>query len=78
METKLCPYDKKPCIKESRMAWSRKQDLNELRTQHEDSFESLVSVLMMQEGVSRKTALDIIEVRNNNERCKLIEPEQLI
>lgn len=78
METKLCPYDKKPCVKELCMAWSCKQNLDELKILHKDSFESLISVLMMQEGVSRNTALDIIEVRNNNERCKLIDPEQPI
>lgn len=78
METKLCPYDKKPCIRDLCMAWSAKQDLEELKTSHKDSFESLVSVIMVQEGVSRSTALEIIEIRNNNERCKLIEPEQAI
>lgn len=75
---KLCPYDKKPCIKEECMAWSGKQDLEELKRDNADGFESLVQVLMMQEGISRQTAMNIIEIRNNNERCKLINPGQPI
>jgi hypothetical protein len=77
-ENKLCPYDKKPCIRNECMAWSGKQDLEELKRNHADSFESLVQVMMMQEGISRSSVLDVIEIRNNNERCKLIEPEQPI
>lgn len=78
MTNKLCPYDKKPCIREACMAWSCKQDLEELKRDHADSFESLVEVLMVQEGCSRKSALGIIEIRNDNERCKLIDTEQPI
>jgi hypothetical protein len=77
-ELKVCPYDKQPCIREKCMAWSEKQDLEELKRDHPDSFDSLVWVLMQQEGCSKTQALDIIEIRNNNERCKLIEPEQPI
>jgi hypothetical protein len=60
------------------MAWSCKQDLEALKRDRADPFESLVEVLMVQEGCSRKSALDIIETRNDNERCKLIDPEQPI
>jgi hypothetical protein len=37
MEIKLCPYDKKPCIKEECMAWSGKQDLEELKREHAEA-----------------------------------------
>jgi hypothetical protein len=78
MEIKLCPYDKKPCIKEECMAWSGKQDLEELKREHAESFESLVQVIMMQEGISHSSAMNVIKIRNDNERCKLIDPEQPI
>jgi phage-related baseplate assembly protein len=78
MKEGLCPFHWKPCIKEQCMAWSEKQDLEELKITNPDGFESLVTVLRMQEGISRQSALDIIEIRNNNERCKLVYPEQPI
>jgi hypothetical protein len=78
MENKLYPYDKKPYIREACMAWSCKEDLEALKRDHADSFESLVQVLMMSEGISRSSALDVINIRNDNERCKLIDPEQPI
>jgi hypothetical protein len=58
------------------MAWSKKQDLEALKISNPDGLESLISVLVIQEGVSRKTALEIINIRNDNERCRLIYPEQ--
>ena len=77
-EPKLCPYDKKPCIREECMAWSEKLNIEEIKRDNNEGFESLVTVLMAQEGISRNAALDVIEIRNNNERCKLIDPEQPI
>lgn len=75
---RLCPYDKKPCITTECMAWSRKQDLYALQMDDAEGFESLLQCLMMQEGISRKTALELITIRNDNERCKLIDPGQPI
>ncbi len=77
-DEKICPYDKQPCIREKCMAWSGKQDLEEIKREHGDSFDALVSLIMQQEGCSKTAALGIIEIRNNNERCKLIDPEQPI
>lgn len=75
---KACPFDKKPCIKEACMAWSCKENLSDLERDHKDSFEALLELTARQEGVSLKDARGIIEIRNNNERCKLIDPEQPI
>ena len=78
MKEGLCPYHWKPCIKEQCMAWSKKEDLEEIKKNNPEGFESLVSVLMIQEGYSRNAALDVIEIRNNNERCRIIYPDQPI
>lgn len=76
--TKLCPFDKQPCIKEECMAWSEKQDLEELEKTHKESFDALIEATSIQECVSLENARKIIEIRNNDERCKLITSEPAI
>ena len=72
---KLCPYDKMPCIREKCMAWSGKEDLEEVEREHGDSFRALLEVTAMQEGTTIEAARKIIQIRNDDERCKLITPE---
>ena len=75
---KKCPFDKQPCIKEECMAWSGKQDLKEIEKNHKENFDALIEQISVQEHVSLENARKIIEIRNNDERCKLITPESVI
>jgi hypothetical protein len=75
---KLCPFDKKPCITKECMAWSGKENLDEVAKEHPDSFNALIQVIALQECCSDDSARKIIEMRNDHERCKLITPEPVI
>lgn len=75
---KLCPFDKKPCVTTECMAWSGKEDLEEIEREHKDSFEALLRMIALQEGCSDDSARKIVEMRNDHERCKLITPEPVI
>lgn len=75
MTGKVCPFDKQLCIKERCMAWSGKEDLEKIEQEHKESFEALLSLTAMQEMVSIEQAREIIKIRNEDERCKLISPE---
>ena len=75
MPEKACPFDKQPCIKERCMAWSGKVDLEKIEQEHKESFDALLNLTAMQEMVSIEQAREIIKIRNEDERCKLISPE---
>jgi len=74
-KNKLCPFDKHPCIREECMAWSGKEDLEEVERENGESFKALLEVTAIQQGCSIEAARKIIEIRNNDERCKIITPE---
>lgn len=75
---KLCPFDKKPCITNDCMAWAGKEDLDEVAKEHPDSYDALVQVIALQEHCSEESAREIIKMRNDHERCKIITPEPVI
>lgn len=77
-EPKLCPYHWLPCIKEKCMAWSGKQDLNEIEKDHKESLDALIQTIALQEMISFESAKEIVKMRNDDERCKLIRPEPVI
>lgn len=75
---KRCPFDKHPCIREECMAWSGKVDLEMVEREHADSFQALLELTAVQEGTTIEGARKIIQIRNDDERCKLIMPESAV
>lgn len=74
-KNKRCPFDKHPCIREECMAWSGKEDLEKVEREHGDSFQALLELTAVQEMTTIENARKIIQIRNDDERCKLISPE---